>query len=101
MRSSLNEFPHKREGTRHGAVSDHERHRSPLLLAKDQKSRSELSRSVTIETYKIDDPLAKEGEKQQGRVVGRLSEPFGLLDQRPYLGHGSLGFGRAISFDMH
>ena len=73
----------------------------PLLLAKCQKPRRELARNVTIEAYEIDDPLAKESREQQRRVIGRFSEPFRLLDQRPHLSHGRLGFGRAISFDMH
>src|SRR5207245_1091190 len=66
-----------------------------------QKPRCELSRNVTIEVYEIDDPLAKEGREQQRRVIGRFSEPFRLLDQRPHLSYGGLGFGRAISLDMH
>jgi hypothetical protein len=82
-------------------VSNHERHRRSLLLAKRQKSRCELSRNVTIEIYEIDDPLAKESREEQRRVIGRFSEPFGLLDQRSHLSYGSLGFERAISFDMH
>jgi hypothetical protein len=61
VRSSPNKVPHKRERTRHGAVSNQERYRRSLLLAKGQKPRSELSRNVTIEAYEIDDPLAKEG----------------------------------------
>jgi hypothetical protein len=61
VRSSLNEVPHKRERTRHGAVSNHERYRRPLLLAERQKPHCELSRNVTIEAYEIDNPLAKEG----------------------------------------
>ena len=61
VRSSRNEISHKRERTPHGAVSNHERYRRPLLLAQDQKPRRELSRNVTIEAYEIDDPLAKEG----------------------------------------
>jgi hypothetical protein len=61
VRFGLNEVPHKRERTRHGAVSNHERYRGPLLLAKGQKPRCELSRNVPIEAYEIDDPLAKQG----------------------------------------
>ena len=60
VRFGLNEVPHQRKRTRHGAVSNHARYRRPFLLAKRQKPRCELSRNVTIEVYEIDDPLAKE-----------------------------------------
>ena len=101
VRSGLNEVPHQRERTRHGAVSNHARYRRSLLLAKRQKPRCELSRNVTVEVYEIDDPLAKESREQQRRIIGRFSEPFRLLDQRPHLSYGSFRFRRAISFDMH
>ena len=101
VRSSVNEVPYKRERASHGTVPNHERYRRSLLFTERKKPRCELSRNVTIKADEIDDPLAKERGQQQRRIIGRFSEPFRLVDQRSHLSHGSLGFGRAISFDMH
>ncbi|MET0709630.1 MAG: hypothetical protein ABWY82_22715 [Tardiphaga sp.] len=101
VRFGINEVPDQRQRTPHGAVSDHPGYRSPVLLAKGEEPRREPLRNVAIEVDEIDDPLAEKRGEQQRRIVGSLSEPFRLLDQRSHLSDGSFRFGRAISLDMH
>lgn len=54
-----------------------------------------------IECHKVRGPEGPEDREQQRRIFGRLSQRFGLLDQRACLLRSRLGFRGTIAFDMH
>ena len=76
-------------------MPNHERDCRPLLLRERQELRRKIAHSIAIECHKVRDPEGVEDREQQQRVFGRLSERFGLLDQRACLLRSRLGFGAA------
>jgi hypothetical protein len=81
-------------------MPDHERDCRHLLLRKRQQLRREVANDIAIECHKVRGPERGEDGEQQQRVLGRLSQRFGLLDQQTCLLRSRLGFGSGITFHM-
>ncbi len=82
-------------------MPNHERDCRPLLLRERQELRREIATDIAIECHMVRGPEGVEDREQQQRIFGRLSQRFGLLDQRACLLRSRLGFGGGIAFDMH
>ena len=91
MRSSFRDVARKHQRRAHEAMPDRERERRSLFLRKRQAMRGKLAQHVAIERHIVRDPEAVKDREQQQRVIGRLSDRFGLLDPKTRLLDGRLG----------
>ena len=81
-------------------MPNHERDCRPLLLRERQELRREIATGIAIECHKVRSPEGVKDREQQQGIFGRLSQRFGLLDQRACLLRSRPGFGGGMAFDM-